>query len=89
MGNMLVVLWFGEIFWNKTFFPSTPKIRSLKDKSEAKFFTTGFQKAKSNPGWREIFKKNLLGGHTIKLPVFLLHKTNKLYYITVGQRLIF
>ena len=43
-----VFLWSEKKCWSKIFFPSTPKIRSQKDKSLAKVFTTAFHKVKSN-----------------------------------------
>ena len=48
-GNMLFYVW--EIFWSKIFFPATPKIKSMMDKSVAKVFTTVFHKVKPNLGW--------------------------------------
>ena len=44
-----VALWFRKFFWSKNFPPSTPNIRSLKDKSVAKVYMTAFYKVNSNP----------------------------------------
>ena len=43
------VLWFEKNFWSKNFLPSTPNVRSLKDKSEVKILATAFHKVNSNP----------------------------------------
>ena len=48
MRNKYIVLRFGKVFWSKTFFHSTPKIRLLKGRSGAKVFMSAFHKAKSN-----------------------------------------